>query len=821
MSAPGLAAWGQTVRKPAHLFAACNTELAPAIEQACLVAVIAVEGEVAFGLARSMQSMAGKKSKRMTAMKKRTLIGFVSMALAALCAPACGGAATGEYEDGDYGSSWQALMADGDAESITGPMPAPVSTSAPRYCADCSGEPLAFWRLDDCNALSTQLADSAFTSVVSHPAFRSVSASCTEGASAQGVALRRREDVVYAPDQPDFVFDEGLTIAVFIKPDDVRGTQSIVRKREGGTSAFLLAIHDRELRFVVQLEHGRMASISAPIRPDRYTHVAATYDGRRLRLYLDGELAAQARAAGTLAHGAGPIFVGNDASGRRFKGVVDEIWLNTLAAPPDVIAGLTCIRRPPTVEVSPAETSALVAGTSVDFGVSVTNRNDPACLAYEAFDVFASLPFELTSNTFGTTVFAAPGETAEATLDVRSLKSAPVGSFPFQVYAFDRTGTSAGVGEATYVVGTGPISCDGSPPFTEQITGSFASPALNFAYSFSSPDVPPPVVTASSAQGFVESLQVEANASGAPDPSSVFMGFGLPFGSPGCVDASSFSGVRFTVEGDLGTCSLSFEAVMSQNNRVEYGPFGVCTAAECFSASSPPFGLGTTFVPFSDLNGGAPVSLFDPSALNTVQWTLRSSADPAAAPCAANITVRDVAFVAETTPPRVDYRFDSDTQGWVLNQYDDPNNIAVHVPAGVAPPTLVFTPDSGDPTPGALSVSAQFTSEGQYVDATHDFEPLDLRGRVIRARVRLVSGSLVPGGLQLHASSLPGYVFASTAFIDAAELTPGVWFPLTLDLAGVTEPAFNPTQIVQFGVQFVAFGPSEGPVVLEIDTVEE
>ena len=238
-----------------------------------------------------------------------------------------------------------------------------------RYCpsGDCTREPLALWTFDDCNTVSTQLADTAFTYPISHPAFRAVSVACTDGMDNQGVKLSGGDDIVYAPDQVDFAFDKGLTVAAWIKPDSIGGTQSLVRKRLDGSSSFLLAIDGKKLVFALRLTNGRAVNVSASIMEKRFTHVAATYDGKDAILYLDGAVAAQTHVTGTIAPGAGPIFVGNDANGRQFKGIVDTVWLNTLAAPADVVRGFLCVRKPPIVSLTPGATPPQVSGTTVAF----------------------------------------------------------------------------------------------------------------------------------------------------------------------------------------------------------------------------------------------------------------------------------------------------------------------------------------------------------------------------------------------------------------------------------------------------------------------
>src|SRR5262249_8088932 len=145
-------------------------------------------------------------------------------------------------------------------------------------------------------------------------------------------------------------------------------------------------------------------------------------------------------------------------------------------------------------------------------------------------------------------------------------------------------------------------------------------------------------------------------------------------------------------------------------------------------------------------------------------------------------------------------------------------------------PTLVFTTEDGDPTPGALRLTAAFTAFDQYVDAAVGIGApgYDLSGKTLQAQVRLVSSTLPPGGVQLLARSGSAYLRAAGPAVDAAALAAGTWVPLVLDLAAVSEPDFDPSEIVQIAVR-LSSGPAAGggvfeptgETVLEIDTVTE
>jgi hypothetical protein len=546
-------------------------------------------------------------------------------------------------EEASFGTAWEALLVDGELPTLlSSPAFTPTPTSPPPSdCLGCSEQPLAFWTLDDCNADSTLLADSAYGGLTSHPAFRAVGAGCAPGASGQGVRLAQEEDVVYAPDQPDFNFDQGLTIAAFIQPERLRGTQSIVRKRFEGDSSFVLAIENRRLSFVVRLASGRVAGVSADVEVGRFQHVAATYDGRQLQLYVDGQLIQRARASGKLARGAGPLIIGNDADGRRFQGVVDELWLDDRAASAETIRGLTCIHRPPLLALEPSASTPQIAGDTVHYELAITNQNDASCAASQ-LSYYPSIPFPLGSESYGS-VTLAPGETTRAMLDVYSQRNALPGSYPFDVQVYDESSyTSYAQTQGTFVVGTGPLACLGAPPFTPLVLGSPNSPGVGTA-TYAAPGLQPLTVTElRSSEGTLQALNVLAQPGEPLNPADNWFGVVLFMGNPSCVDASAYGGVRFTIEGDLGTCLLQLEANTSEDNQVAFG--GSCPDSVCYGPLSAPVGTGTTVVRFADMSGGVPLPTVDPTQLQGIQWALSTPTD-GSPPCQAQFTIRDVAFI--------------------------------------------------------------------------------------------------------------------------------------------------------------------------------
>jgi hypothetical protein len=192
--------------------------------------------------------------------------------------------------------------------------------------------------------------------------------------------------------------------------------------------------------------------------------------------------------------------------------------------------------------------------------------------------------------------------------------------------------------------GRAPVACVGSPPATPLITGSTATPAGG-TFTFNSPDLAAPTLTTALApDGSIQALQVTATPGTTTDPFNAFTGFGLFFSAPPCVNATQYNGVAFNLTGDLGTCGLNVFVVTNEDQTVGNG--GTCPdAGSCVSPFSAPLAVGPQLVHFSDLSGGIPDAVVDPTAINGIGWTLNVPTDGVTAPCTASFTISKVSFV--------------------------------------------------------------------------------------------------------------------------------------------------------------------------------
>lgn len=152
--------------------------------------------------------------------------------------------------------------------------------------------------------------------------------------------------------------------------------------------------------------------------------------------------------------------------------------------------------------------------------------------------------------------------------------------------------------------------------------------------------------------------------------------------------------------------------------------------------------------------------------------------------------------------------FDLNTQGFVATA-------ATH-PDGGATPTVTFDSTIGNPSPGSIDVTLPFNGYNQGYTVQQDVAPIaDLSGKTIHAKVMLdkVDGgatSIPSGYVQLFVQS-NGFKYANG---PGAGLTAGTWTDLTLPVSTPTSmvSGYDPTQIIQVGVQFGTGGMPDGGV---------
>jgi hypothetical protein len=137
------------------------------------------------------------------------------------------------------------------------------------------------------------------------------------------------EDCLSTPSTTDLQLTEEFTLEAWVRPDlPISGDPVIVKEAEEGDS-FALGLGFQEdgtpEAFVGEgVEQTEVASTEETPR-FVWTHLAVTYDGAKLRLYVNGELAGTEEVDDPPVAGTGPLRVGCSDQDGEFGGRIDEV----------------------------------------------------------------------------------------------------------------------------------------------------------------------------------------------------------------------------------------------------------------------------------------------------------------------------------------------------------------------------------------------------------------------------------------------------------------------------------------------------------------
>jgi len=163
------------------------------------------------------------------------------------------------------------------------------------------------------------------------------------GPGAQGgqALLLQGNGYVEAPHSADLSITEKLSLSVWINPTTFdehwqaiigKGDNTYQLRREGATNRLRFTLRDGASSDVVT---------NANIQFNQWTHIAATYDGSMMRIYVNGELDSQAPRTGLIGTNNLGLQIGVNTDGntyrRHFKGSIDQVRIYDRALTPSEI----------------------------------------------------------------------------------------------------------------------------------------------------------------------------------------------------------------------------------------------------------------------------------------------------------------------------------------------------------------------------------------------------------------------------------------------------------------------------------------------------
>ncbi len=154
------------------------------------------------------------------------------------------------------------------------------------------------------------------------------------------------EDALTTAGWPEVSKMQGITFSAWVMPTDLSGFREIFRK-EDGENRILFSFQESGTVLSLGLNVGGYVECDAPINRDavadgQWHHCAATFDGKTMRVYLDGkEIGARERPGDITATPKTPGFVGSsDGTSEWLQGGLDDLRIYSAALTPAEIVGL-------------------------------------------------------------------------------------------------------------------------------------------------------------------------------------------------------------------------------------------------------------------------------------------------------------------------------------------------------------------------------------------------------------------------------------------------------------------------------------------------
>lgn len=208
------------------------------------------------------------------------------------------------------------------------------------------GADVAHWPMDDASGWV------ASDAIAAHDASLRNGASFTTGRVDGGLSLNGISAYAFAPSHPDFQMTNALTVAAWVKGDawgSGNDVDTIISKGDKDPNNWALAIRNAWVTLYLDERDNAGTRGSTKLAPGRWHHVAATWDGAEIRIYVDGALDnVPATRSGTIGTDARHVFIGGLPAGDRFDGVIDDVRLFSHAlgeAEIRALAGFSSIAR--------------------------------------------------------------------------------------------------------------------------------------------------------------------------------------------------------------------------------------------------------------------------------------------------------------------------------------------------------------------------------------------------------------------------------------------------------------------------------------------
>jgi hypothetical protein len=177
-------------------------------------------------------------------------------------------------------------------------------------------------------------------------------------------------DLVTVNDSPTLDLTSGMTLEAWVRPTAISGWRSIILKERVNNLSYALYGNNNLNRPDGEISINNTSKItngSAQLPLNTWTHVAVTYNGSSLILFVNGTQVSSKVTTGSIQTSTNQLTIGgNTVWGEYFKGVLDEIRLyNTALTQNQIQTDMNTPIAPPTVTSTPTPTPTLTPSPTI------------------------------------------------------------------------------------------------------------------------------------------------------------------------------------------------------------------------------------------------------------------------------------------------------------------------------------------------------------------------------------------------------------------------------------------------------------------------
>ncbi|HOS93097.1 MAG TPA: LamG domain-containing protein [Armatimonadota bacterium] len=176
---------------------------------------------------------------------------------------------------------------------------------------------------------------------------RSAGVERVRGHGGWGLRFAEAGSVVRVASRPSLSLDRAITLEAWVLPGPISDESRVIiakndeyllridKASEGGRVSFFVHVGSPGVTW-----EPRVSSVG-PISPGVWHHIAGTWDGRKLRLYVDGDAQGEVDRSGSPNPNPYPVMIGNfeypSCHGGAFGGAIDEVRIYQRALRPEEV----------------------------------------------------------------------------------------------------------------------------------------------------------------------------------------------------------------------------------------------------------------------------------------------------------------------------------------------------------------------------------------------------------------------------------------------------------------------------------------------------